>query len=181
MNLDFCGGSGNARSLAIDSQECVNFYPEIHGEAIGKAKAPIVLIGTPGLKLFSNLEPTIPILPNFFVTFNFAVATTDYSYNFTATPIKSSATLYASAWEIHVHADMHDNQFFGLGNEAGFQSDYGGTPGDPDYQPENFTKEGGPGINSIPYLNGATHTWGTLVAYYNGTKYTYTWDITFVV
>ena len=63
MNLDFCGGSGNARSLAIDSQECVNFYPEIHGEAIGKAKAPIVLIGTPGLKLFANLEPP-PVVPH---------------------------------------------------------------------------------------------------------------------
>ena len=62
MNLEgFCSGMGEGRSLAIDSQECVNFYPEIHGQAMygqmvgsatGKAKAPIVLIGTPGMKLF---------------------------------------------------------------------------------------------------------------------------------
>ena len=71
MNLEgFCSGMGEGRSLAIDSQECVNFYPEIHGQAmygqmvgsaIGKAKAPIVLIGTPGLKLFANFEPVVSV------------------------------------------------------------------------------------------------------------------------
>ena len=61
MNLDgFCGGMGSGRTVAIDSQECVNFYPEIHaGEISGKSKAPIVLIATPGFKLFTDLKTII--------------------------------------------------------------------------------------------------------------------------
>ena len=50
MVLDFISGAYKGRSVAIDSQECVNLYPEISES--GNAKGKISLIGTPGKRLF---------------------------------------------------------------------------------------------------------------------------------
>ena len=50
---DFLGGTGAGRSVAVDSQETVNFYPEFKDEKI-------ILIGTPGLKPFAELTGTGP-------------------------------------------------------------------------------------------------------------------------
>lgn len=50
-NLLFVGGAYKNRSIAINAQECINWYPEYYLEKEG-AKTPIALIPTPGLKLF---------------------------------------------------------------------------------------------------------------------------------
>jgi hypothetical protein len=47
MKCSFCGASYKGRSAVIDTQECVNFYPET---AQGNDEFPITLVGTPGLK-----------------------------------------------------------------------------------------------------------------------------------
>ena len=70
MNIDFVGGAYKGRSIAVDGQECINFYQEylgVSGQAIGeyfygtkqKAKAPQALFPTPGLVPF-NVDTNIP-------------------------------------------------------------------------------------------------------------------------
>jgi len=53
MHLDFIGSTFKGRSVSIDGQECVNFYPEITPSQNSKSK--LVLIGTPGKKLFIDV------------------------------------------------------------------------------------------------------------------------------
>ena len=55
MRVPLKGWAGpcyTVRSKFIDTQELVNFYPEIE---LPTSKAPTVLIGTPGLELFTNI------------------------------------------------------------------------------------------------------------------------------
>ena len=66
VSLNFLGGSYNGRSIADDGQETVNWYPEVSEEPTGnndvKLKptgnndVKLILIPTPGLILFTNLE-----------------------------------------------------------------------------------------------------------------------------
>jgi hypothetical protein len=53
MRLDFIGATFKGRSVSVDSQECVNFYPEISPNQ--NSKSDMILIGTPGKKLFVNI------------------------------------------------------------------------------------------------------------------------------
>ena len=50
MKLAFIDGAYKGRSRAIDGQECVNLYPEL--SASDNAKSKVILIGTPGKRLF---------------------------------------------------------------------------------------------------------------------------------
>ncbi len=50
----FIGGAYLGRSKAIDSQECINLYPEIEQQS---SKNVIALLGTPGLSSFSVVTP----------------------------------------------------------------------------------------------------------------------------
>lgn len=54
MKIDFIGGMYKGRSTTIDSQECVNLYPELSSN--NNSKNNVVLIGTPGKKLFLDIE-----------------------------------------------------------------------------------------------------------------------------
>ena len=51
----FIGASYTARSIAIDGQECINFYPVVIAKESPTAKAQIALIGTPGSVPFANI------------------------------------------------------------------------------------------------------------------------------
>jgi hypothetical protein len=51
--IPFVGGAYQSRSLKLDAQRCVNFYP-VRGES-GTAKAVAALFGTPGLRLLTTL------------------------------------------------------------------------------------------------------------------------------
>ncbi len=53
MNINFVGGAYQSRSLKLDAQRCVNFYP-VMGES-GTAKSVAALFGTPGLRLLTTL------------------------------------------------------------------------------------------------------------------------------
>jgi hypothetical protein len=52
VKCSIIGASYQGRSRTVDSQECVNLYPEISASA--EAKNVASLVGTPGLKLFST-------------------------------------------------------------------------------------------------------------------------------
>lgn len=58
MQIPFCGPTYLGRSTNIDSERCVNFFPEI--AAIGTEKTPIALVGTPGTKTFCELPSGEP-------------------------------------------------------------------------------------------------------------------------
>jgi hypothetical protein len=49
---DFLGGTYTGRSIAVDSQSTMNFYPEINDPG---SKSKLSLIGTPGLRLFVTI------------------------------------------------------------------------------------------------------------------------------
>ena len=51
----FIGASYTARSKSFDSQRCVNLYPEMSQSGPGPSKNVAMLIGTPGLALWSTL------------------------------------------------------------------------------------------------------------------------------
>ena len=51
----FIGASYTARSMAFDSQRCVNLYPEMSQSGPGPSKNVAMLIGTPGLALWATL------------------------------------------------------------------------------------------------------------------------------
>lgn len=51
----FIGASYTARSMAFDSQRCVNLYPEMSQSGPGPSKSVAMLIGTPGLALWATL------------------------------------------------------------------------------------------------------------------------------
>lgn len=53
MLIPFVGGAYQSRSLNLDAQRCVNFYPVL-GDS-GTAKAVAALFGTPGLRLIATL------------------------------------------------------------------------------------------------------------------------------
>jgi hypothetical protein len=55
MQIPFIGGTNRGRSDAIDTQSTINFYPEITGEG---SKSGLALIGTPGLRLVVDLNPS---------------------------------------------------------------------------------------------------------------------------
>lgn len=55
MEIDFIGESYTARSPAVDCQETINMYPEITEPATQNSKAKLILMRTPGLKLFVDL------------------------------------------------------------------------------------------------------------------------------
>jgi hypothetical protein len=55
MVINFIGESYTSRSPGVDCQETINMYPEISEAAMGNSKAKIVLMRTPGLKLFIDL------------------------------------------------------------------------------------------------------------------------------
>jgi hypothetical protein len=50
--VGFTGGFYESRSRDFDSQKCINLYPEISESGI--SKSPLMLVGTPGLKLWRN-------------------------------------------------------------------------------------------------------------------------------
>jgi hypothetical protein len=52
MQIPFIGPAYNGRSIALDSQECVNLYPEA---AMGDSKNVIALVGCPGLESFATI------------------------------------------------------------------------------------------------------------------------------
>lgn len=54
MQFPLVGGAYQSRSLALDAQRCVNFYPVL-GES-GTAKAVRALFGTPGLRRLATLD-----------------------------------------------------------------------------------------------------------------------------
>lgn len=54
--IRWLGGSYNGRSIADDGQETTNWYPEVSEEPTGNNDVKLILIPTPGLKLFTNLE-----------------------------------------------------------------------------------------------------------------------------
>ena len=56
MDIKWLGGSYNGRSIADDGQETVNWYPEVSEEPTGNSDIKLILIPTPGLILFTNLE-----------------------------------------------------------------------------------------------------------------------------
>ena len=56
VSLKFLGSSYNGRSIADDGQETVNWYPEVSEEPTGNNDVKLILIPTPGLILFTNLE-----------------------------------------------------------------------------------------------------------------------------
>jgi hypothetical protein len=56
MDIKWLGGSYNGRSIADDGQETVNWYPEVSEEPTGNNDVKLILIPTPGLILFTNLE-----------------------------------------------------------------------------------------------------------------------------
>jgi len=52
--INFVGGSYTLRSLPVDAQRTINFYVETVESKSGKT--PTVLLGTPGLKLFTAIS-----------------------------------------------------------------------------------------------------------------------------
>ncbi len=58
IDIGFVGGSYKGRSIAVDGQECINFFPEIVDNPIGNSKTKIALYPTPGLTLITNLIDT---------------------------------------------------------------------------------------------------------------------------
>jgi hypothetical protein len=56
VDINFLGGSYKGRSIAADGQETVNWYPEVSEEPTGNNDVKLILIPTPGLILFTNLE-----------------------------------------------------------------------------------------------------------------------------
>jgi len=57
MEINFLGGSYSARSIAIDGQETVNWYPEISEEPTkNNPEGKLALLPTPGLVLFTDLS-----------------------------------------------------------------------------------------------------------------------------
>ena len=55
MEINFIGESYTARSPAVDIQETINMYPELTEPATGDSKAKMILLRTPGLKLFMDV------------------------------------------------------------------------------------------------------------------------------
>jgi hypothetical protein len=64
MDIDFIGESYTSRSPAVDCQETINMYPETTERMLldgyypikqGSSKTKIVLMRTPGLKLFCTV------------------------------------------------------------------------------------------------------------------------------
>jgi hypothetical protein len=53
--IPFVGDAYKSASLVLDAQRCVNLFPELGGP---NSKAPIMLRGTPGLRLWVNLGLT---------------------------------------------------------------------------------------------------------------------------
>jgi hypothetical protein len=56
IQVNFLGGSYNGRSIADDGQETINFIPEVSEEPTGNSDIKLILLPTPGLVLFTNLE-----------------------------------------------------------------------------------------------------------------------------
>jgi hypothetical protein len=54
MEFPLVGGAYLSRSLKLDAQRCVNFYPVLG--ASGTAKAVRALFGTPGLRRLATLD-----------------------------------------------------------------------------------------------------------------------------
>jgi hypothetical protein len=52
MIIPFIGGSNSGRSISVDSQQTMNFYPEANDPS---SKSTASLIGTPGLRLFTEV------------------------------------------------------------------------------------------------------------------------------
>jgi hypothetical protein len=52
----FCGGAYKSRSSNFDAQRCLNLFPSIADNP--HAKSQMMLIGTPGLKLYADLTPS---------------------------------------------------------------------------------------------------------------------------
>lgn len=60
----FIGGSYTLQSVSVDSQRCINLYPELDEEGTGDEGEVASLVGTPGLRLLTTL-PTFPIRGSF--------------------------------------------------------------------------------------------------------------------
>lgn len=58
MEIPFVGGAYTSRSPNLDAQQCINFYPVLDQEG---GKSVSALYGTPGLKLFRNLNKAAPV------------------------------------------------------------------------------------------------------------------------
>lgn len=54
--VGFTGGFYESRSKNFDSQRCINLYPEVSES--GLSKSPLMLVGTPGLRLWRSLGGT---------------------------------------------------------------------------------------------------------------------------
>lgn len=54
--VGFTGGFYESRSRNFDSQRCINLYPEVSES--GVSKSPLMLVGTPGLRLWRSLGGT---------------------------------------------------------------------------------------------------------------------------
>jgi hypothetical protein len=52
VSIPFVGAAYKSQSLVLDAQRCVNLFPELGGPA---SKVPVMLRGTPGLKLWVTL------------------------------------------------------------------------------------------------------------------------------
>lgn len=62
---NFLGGTASGRSISADSQQTMNFYPEIRGDG---AKGQVILIGTPGLKLYGTVTSNAGPCRGFFTS-----------------------------------------------------------------------------------------------------------------
>ena len=56
MNMNFLSGSYSARSIAVDGQETVNWFPEITDDPSKSGDVKIALYPTEGLKLFMAVK-----------------------------------------------------------------------------------------------------------------------------
>jgi hypothetical protein len=56
IDINFVGGSYSGRSIAVDGQETINFYPEIIDNPLGNSKTKIALYPTPGLSLYCTVS-----------------------------------------------------------------------------------------------------------------------------
>lgn len=67
VDFPFLGGSFDGRSPSFDAQKTVNLYPEVSES--GSSRSAVALIGTPGLRLWTNLagggvRGVIPFTPS---------------------------------------------------------------------------------------------------------------------
>lgn len=101
IDINFVGGCYKGRSIAVDGQECINFYPEIVDNPLGNSKTKLALYPTPGLTLYTNLADAVADFT--FTDGNGQTWPSDVVMTREALTFTDSST-YATSWAYKIYA-----------------------------------------------------------------------------